>query len=204
MLSQNFNFATLLNQSVNMKRIILGIIICCLSMAVVAQAKFPAVDKSPMDMSCYPANYPILKIQDKLTEPLLARVIYSRPQKNGRKVFGELVEYGSVWRMGANEATELELYRDAKIGSVRVKKGRYTLYAIPTTSKWTIILNKENDTWGAFRYDARKDVTRVDVPVLASPEEIESLSMYFEKLNTTVNLVIGWDDELVRIPVSFF
>src|SRR5215831_6151218 len=75
----------------------------------------PALDKSPMDMSYYPDNYPVLKIQDKVTEPLLARVIYSRPQKNGRIIFGDLVEYGKVWRMGANEATEIEFYKNVQI-----------------------------------------------------------------------------------------
>ncbi|ULQ51854.1 DUF2911 domain-containing protein [Flavihumibacter fluvii] len=187
-----------------MKRITLVLLIGFCSLSVFAQTRFPVVDKSPMDMSYYPANYPILKIQDKATEPLMARVVYSRPQKNGRKVFGELVDYGSVWRMGANEATELELYRDAKIGNTKVKKGRYSLYAIPTTTKWTIILNKETDIWGAFRYDTKKDVAKIDVPVLASTEEIESLSMYFDKSNNTINLVIGWDDEIVRMPISFF
>jgi hypothetical protein len=53
-----------------------------------------------MDVSYYPNNYPILKIQNKATEPLAARILYSRPQKQGRKIFGELVEYGKVWRLG--------------------------------------------------------------------------------------------------------
>src|SRR5678810_710894 len=70
-------------------------------------SKLPEVDKSPMDVSYYPNNYPILKIQNKATEPLVARILYSRPQKQGRKIFGELVEYGKVWRLGANEATEI-------------------------------------------------------------------------------------------------
>src|SRR4051794_13928524 len=74
--------------------------------------KIPQLDKSPMDMAYYPDNYPVLKIQDKATEPLVARVIYSRPQKDGRTIFGGLVEYGTVWRLGANEATEIELYKD--------------------------------------------------------------------------------------------
>ena len=65
---------------------------------VAAQTKLPPVDKSPMDMSYYPNGYPVSKIQDKPTEPLVARVIYSRPQKNGRVVFGDLLEYGKVWR----------------------------------------------------------------------------------------------------------
>ncbi len=170
---------------------------------VQAQGKFPPVDKSPLDISFYPNNYPILKIQDKVSEPLLARVIYSRPQKNGRRVFGELVEYGSVWRLGANEATELELFKDAKIGNVKIKKGRYTLYAIPTESKWTLILNRETDTWGAFKYDSKKDVTRIDLPVQASGDAIESFGMYFEKNNNAVHLVMGWDDVMVRLPLVF-
>ena len=71
--------------------------------ATLAQNKnIPPVDKSPMDMSYYPAGYPIMKIQDKITEPLAIRLIYSRPQKNGRDVFCGLVEYGQIWRLGAN------------------------------------------------------------------------------------------------------
>src|SRR6478736_1566540 len=123
----------------------------------------PPVDKSPMDMCYYPTGYPVLKIQDKVTEPLVARVVYSRPQKNGRVVFGELVEYGKVWRLGANEATEIEFFRDVKIGNNKLKKGRYTLYAIPATDKWTLIFSKDTDTWGAFKYDAKKDVLRFDI-----------------------------------------
>ncbi len=89
--------------------------------------KFPPLDKSPMDVAYYPANYPVLKVQDKLTEPLVARVIYSRPQKEGRTIFGELVEYGKVWRFGANEATELEVYRDVKVKDKKLPKGRYSV-----------------------------------------------------------------------------
>ena len=79
-----------------------------------------------MDMSYYPNRYPVLKIQDKVTEPLVARVIYSRPQKNGRVIFGELIDYGKVWRLGANEATEIEFFTDVKINEIKIKKGRYT------------------------------------------------------------------------------
>ena len=146
-----------------------------------AQGRFPALDKSPMDMSYYPVNYPILKIQDKVTEPLLARVVYSRPQRNGRNVFGELLEYNKVWRLGANEATEIEFYKDVSIGAKLVPKGKYTLYAIPNQDKWTIIVNKETDIWGAFKYDASKDVVKVDVPVQKINEAIEAFSLVFEK-----------------------
>ena len=167
------------------------------------QSKMPPMDKSPMDMSYYPANYPILKIQNKANEPLAARVIYSRPQKNGRPVYGELVEYGKVWRLGANEATELELYKDAKIGPTKVKKGRYTLYAIPYQDKWTIILNKETDIWGAFQYDQKKVILRTDIRLEKLSEASEAFSMAFEKINGGVNLVITWDEVKANIPFTF-
>lgn len=185
-----------------MKRFCL-LIVCAFIFSVgMAQTKFSPIDKSPLDMSFYPANYPILKIQDKATEPLLARVIYSRPQKNGRTVFGELVEYNTVWRLGANEATEIEFFKDVKLGSTKVKKGRYTLYAIPAVDKWTIILNKETDIWGAFKYDQKKDVLRTDVPVQKQTDITEVFSMQFEKSSTGISLVIAWDDVLVKLPVS--
>ena len=168
-----------------------------------AQSKFPPVDKSPMDMSYYPANYPLLKIQDKATEPLVARVIYSRPQKTGRTIFGELLAYGQVWRLGANEATEIEFFKPVRIGNTKIKKGRYTLYCIPFQDKWTIILNKETDTWGAFKYDETKDIVRLDVPVQKQTDILESFAMAFEKSTTGATLIIGWDDMKASFPITF-
>lgn len=174
-----------------------------LSFTLFAQNSFTPMDKSPLDMIYYPTNYPILKIQNKVTEPLAARILYSRPQKNGRKVFGELVELGKIWRLGANEATEIELFKDAKIGTTKVKKGKYTLYAIPNNDKWTIIINKEMDVWGAFIYNQSKDVVRIDIKTEKTSELIEAFSMNFEKVATGINLVIGWDDVIAKLPISF-
>lgn len=168
-------------------------------------SRYPPVDKSPMDMCYFPVNYPILKIQNKATEPLIARVIFSRPMKNGRTVFGELVEYGKVWRMGANEATEIEFYRDIKIGANKIKKGRYTLYAIPYQDKWTVILNKELDIWGAFQYDLKKDVLRIDVKTEKLSEPVDAFTMQFEKqtIKNGANLVIVWDDLIAKLPINW-
>jgi hypothetical protein len=168
-----------------------------------SQSKPSTLDKSPMDMCYFPTDYPVLKIQDKTPGPLIARAIYSRPQKNGRKLFGELVEYGKVWRLGANEATELEFFQDVKIDNKKVKKGRYTVYALVDTDKWTILLNKETDTWGAFRYDSTKDVVRTSVPVEKQSEIAEAFSMDFEKTKNGAQLVITWDDVLVKLPITW-
>ncbi|MBD0366284.1 MAG: DUF2911 domain-containing protein [Flavisolibacter sp.] len=163
--------------------------------------KLPALDKSPMDMAYFPVNYPVLKIQDKATEPLVARVIYSRPQKAGRTIFGELVEYDKVWRLGANEATEIEFFRDVRIGDKKIPKGRYTLYALVTPAKWTMIVNKDTDIWGAFKYNPAKDVVRVDVPVQKMPEIAEAFTTYFDKTDNGANLVVAWDDVKVALPI---
>jgi hypothetical protein len=109
-----------------------------------AQFKLHALDKSPMDISYYPTSYPLLKIRDMVTDPMPARVIYSRPQKNGRVIFGDLIEYGKAWCLGVNEASEIEFYQNVRIGNTKIKKGCYTLYAIPFIDKWTILFNTES------------------------------------------------------------
>jgi hypothetical protein len=186
-----------------MKNTVLALIAyLLLAVSVQAQSGRPGIDKSPLDMSYYPANYPQLKIQGKTTEPLVARVIYSRPRREGRAIFGELVSYGKVWRLGANEATEIEFYKTVFIGGKKVTPGRYTLYALVNEKTWTFIVNKETDTWGAFKYDASKDIARVDVAVQKIPDTVEQLAMSFSKTNNTINLEVSWENLKVALPIN--
>ncbi len=186
-----------------MKTILLSVFSLLMMVTAKTQDKWPPVDKSPMDLSYCPPNFPVLKLQQKATEPLMARVIYSRPAVLGRKIFGELLEYGKVWRVGANEATEVEFFKEVYINNTKIKKGRYTLYAIPSKDKWTIILNKETDTWGAFGYKPAFDVVRMDVAVetLSTPAEV--LSIYFDMKDAGKYMMnIVWDTVAVAIPFS--
>lgn len=185
------------------KLLTLTIVLHLVLNSLVAQSTLPPVDKSPMDMSYYPANYPVLKIQDKPTEPLAARVIYSRPQKAGRTIFGGMIRHGELWRLGANEATEIEFFKNVHIGGKKISKGRYTLYAITSETSWTIIVNKDTDTWGSFKYSAKKDVVRVTVPVEKLDSPLESMAMTFEKSLLGFSLVIAWDNVTVSVPISF-
>ena len=89
------------------------------------------------------------------------------------------------------------------MGGVKVKKGRYTLYCIPYAEKWTMILNSEVDTWGAFKYDATKDVTRLDIPVQQQSETLENFVMTFEKSGNGASLLIAWDVTKVVLPIVF-
>ena len=175
------------------KIVVLASVFQLIFFSLLAQnSNIPPVDKSPMDMAYYPVNYPVLKIQDKLTEPLAARVI-----------FGSLVKYGEVWRLGANEATEIEFFKSVKIGGKKINKGRYTLYALVNENTWTIIVNKETDTWGSFKYDKAKDVVRKEVTVEKTDMSIESLSMLFEKATGGYNLIVAWDNVKVALPIIF-
>lgn len=132
----------------------------------------------------------------------MVRVIYSRPQKGNRIIFGQLVEYNKVWRLGANEATEIEFFRDVTIAGKKIPRGRYTLYAIPTETQWTIILNKDTDTWGAFVYDEKKDVLRTDVPVQNLFSPVDAFSMMFNKTDKGAELYIAWDTVSVSLPIG--
>lgn len=161
------------------------------------------LDQSPLDMAYYPADYTVLKSQDKVKEAPVARVIFSRPQRNKRVVFGELIEYGVIWRLGANEATELEFFRDVKMGGKKIPKGRYTIYAIPQPTEWTIIINKDTDVWGAFKYDQKKDVARITVPVVKTTDTVEVFTMNFSKNGNGVSLNIAWENIGVSVPFSY-
>lgn len=185
-----------------MKTLLTGIALT-LTLQASAQESWPQPDNSPMDMLYYPVDYPILKIRKQAPESPVIRIIYSRPVKKNRKIFGELVEYGRVWRLGANEATEINCYRDIKIGNTKIKKGRYTMYAIPETDKWTIIINKDNDVWGAFAYDQQKDILRTTVKTRKTEEPVEMFSMLFKKTTSGANLLMAWEDTEVVLPISF-
>jgi hypothetical protein len=159
-----------------------------------AQQKPTELDKSPMDMSYLPSDYPILKMAGKTKGQPIARVIYGRPQKNGREIFGGIIKYGEVWRFGANEATEIEFFR--------IAKGRYTLFCIPNADKWTLILNKELFAWGSFTYDAKKDVVRIDATPEIINEVIDPFTIYFEETKNTDYIVIVWDNVRTKFPFT--
>lgn len=168
----------------------------------VSQVSVPSIDKSPLDISYYPCDYPQLKTQGRAVDPAVSRVIYSRPKKEGRPVFGSLVEYGKLWRLGANEATEIEFFKPVLVGQKKVAKGRYTLYAIVNEKSWTFIINKDTDIWGSFKYKQANDVVRVEVPVQKLEEPLESLAMMFEKSATGINLLIAWENTKVALPIT--
>lgn len=163
---------------------------------------FAGVDLSPMDLSYYPVDYPIQKMTGSISTPPVMRLIYSRPHLQGRKLFRDLLKYGQHWRLGANEATEIEFYREVIIQSKKIPAGRYILYCIPEETKWTIVLNNNIDTWG-LQIDSTKDFQRFIIPVTRNNPEMEYLTLVFEKTGNGTNLIISWSDFLAKLPIEF-
>lgn len=163
---------------------------------------YSPVDISPMDMSYFPKDYPILKIASDTNINADMRVIYSRPHLNGRRLFHDVVKYNEPWRLGANESTEIDFFHPVSIQGTRVKAGRYILYCIPRENNWTIVLNSNLDSWG-LEQDRGKDVHRFEIPVVHNNPMVEYFTMVFEKKEGGANLVIAWDEVVARLPVDF-
>jgi len=182
------------NKFVAMKRVYFIVLLICafiFNNQIFAQS-FDHVDKSPVDISYLREN--------KISKPLV-KVVYGRPQKNGEKVFGQQIPYGEIWRTGSNEATEVKFFTDMKFGDKIVKAGTYILHTIPGEKEWTIILNSNTDTWGAFFYDQSKDVARIKIPIKKA-EEIDVFSIIFKQNFKNMFMVLAWDSTRINIPLA--
>ena len=156
---------------------------------MVAQ-NFSDLDKSPMDAATFPSDYKISEKQVK--------VVYSRPQLKGRDI-NKLAPNGKVWRTGANEAVEITLYQNKRIGDKEVKAGTYSLFTIPGEKEWTVILNTDLNVWGAYSYNEANDVLRVNVPVNEDKKSLEAFSIAFDDEG---NMHLGWDTLRLMVPMK--
>jgi len=168
---------------------------------------FAAVDQSPMDISYYPPEYPQQKMSAKQPAAApVARIIYSRPHKKGRIIFSNqeksLVRYGEPWRLGANEATEIDFFQPVVINGNNVAAGRYVMYCIPFADRWIIALNTNVDSWG-LQIDPSKDLFRTEVPVQQQKASIEDFTIVFQDATYGADILFTWDMVKIILPVSF-
>ncbi len=182
---------------------------CVLLTARVQAQTFRGIDKSPMDMAYYPDDYAHDRkfAPDKIKgETAKVRVIYSRPAMNGREVLGKLIPIGKVWRVGANEAPEIKFYEDATIMGKQVKAGTYALLAQANeqSQDMTIILSSDVDQWGAYSYDPKNDVLRVNVAGKEISESVENFAIQFAKgTGNEVLMRMAWGKGMVEVPIVF-
>ena len=129
-------------------------------------------------------------------------VDYGRPSMRGRKIVGELVPYGRVWRTGANAATTLVTESELRIGNAVVPRGTYTLYTLPTARGWTLIVNRQTGQWGT-QYDASRDLVRIPLRTTQVARPVEKFTIALEPgtARGTGTLAIMWEKTRVSAPI---
>jgi hypothetical protein len=125
-------------------------------------------------------------------------IVYCRPSARGRKMIGGKEPFGQVWRTGANAATTIEFEKPVKIEGKSLPAGKYALFTIPNENEWTIIINKDFNQQGAYNYDAKKDVLRVNVKPKKTTEFVETFTITTEK--DRVNM--KWENTEVAFKVK--
>lgn len=179
----------------SVKRILFAVVVMALFSELATAQKLPALDQSPADIA-------YLRENGRGTAAV-AKVIYGRPLKKGRTMLGGTDPYGKVWRLGANETTEIKLFKDVTFGDKKIPAGTYSLYAIPDKAEWTIIFNSKLDTWGAYEYEESKDVARIKVPAGKPESEVEAFTIAFDGKSGEGTMAIGWENTLVKVPVKY-
>lgn len=130
-------------------------------------------------------------------------ISYSRPSVKGRKIFGDLVPYGKVWRTGANYATTITFGDEVMIGNTKVPAGKYGLLTIPDANEWTVIISKQTDVTSPTDYKQDQDAVRVKVKPTTQKELIETFTMQFANMKpSSTDLLIRWDNTTLALPIS--
>lgn len=127
---------------------------------------------------------------------------YSAPSMRGRKIVGELVPYGKVWRTGANAATTLKTPVAIHLGKLAVPAGTYTLYSLPAEGGWTLIVNKQTGQWGTL-YEEAQDLGRVPLVSTTTPAPVETFLIHFEKASgNQAELHLTWENTDLSVALT--
>jgi len=127
---------------------------------------------------------------------------YSSPRVKGRKIYGDLVPFGEVWRTGANEATTFVSNADVVVGGKTIPAGSYTIFTVPNADKWTLIINKKTGEWGIpYKYES-DELARVDMKVSKVPSSVENFTIAYEKSASGCTMHIDWDTTRASVNIS--
>jgi hypothetical protein len=129
-------------------------------------------------------------------------VDYSSPRMKGRKILGELVPYGKVWRAGANEATTFVTTTDVTVGGKAVPAGSYTIFTIPNEDKWTLIISKKTGEWGDPYPGEADDFARVDMKISKLPSPVENFTIAFDQAGGTCTMRLDWETTRASIVIA--
>jgi hypothetical protein len=174
--------------STNMQRFIFSLLFCCFVSGIFAQIQTPAA--SPTATTTQMVGLSKVTIE------------YSRPAVKGRKIFGDLVAFGKVWRTGANKIPNITFDKDVLVNGQKIAAGKYGFCTIPGKTEWTLIFNSDGEQWGTYNYDQKKDVARLTAkPVKIAKQE--HFTMAFDNFTANkADIVISWETTSVRFSVE--
>lgn len=149
-----------------------------------------------------PALSPTAKVTQDFSMSSI-ELTYSRPSMRGRKIMGDVIPYGHVWRTGANAPTKIKFGEDLEIGGHRVKAGEYSLYTIPNKDKWEIVLNTGTGTWTADGFPKEFDVARFKIAPITVHEEVQTFTIGITDITfNSCKIELAWERTRVIIPVK--
>ncbi|HKD39291.1 MAG TPA: DUF2911 domain-containing protein [Myxococcaceae bacterium] len=167
-----------------------------LSIAVASTSPLAA----PPDKAQRPS--PPAQASCKLPDGKTIAVAYSSPRMKGRKIFGELVPFGKVWRAGANEATSFVADTAIAIGGQSIPAGNYTLFAIPNPDKWTLIISKKTGEWGVPYPGEADDIARVEMKVSKLSSPMENFTIAFDQAGSACTMHLEWETTRASVAIS--
>src|ERR1700682_3350486 len=145
---------------------------------------------------------PPAKAACKFADGKTIAVAYSSPRMRGRKIFGDLVPYGEVWRAGADDATSFVTNTDLVVGGKNVPSGKYTLFTFPTQSKWTLIVSQQSGEFGIPYPGEKFDFARMEMKLSNLPSPIENFTISFDPAGTSCTMKLDW--ETTRASIDIF
>ena len=145
---------------------------------------------------------PPAKTSCKFGDGKTINVNYSSPRMRGRKIFGDVVPFGEEWRVGADDATMFFTSVDVTVGGKNVPAGRYTLFALPTPAKWTLIVSKKFGEWGIPYPGEQFDFARMEMKVSKLPVPLENFTISFDQSATTCTMRLDWETTRASIEIS--
>jgi len=152
-----------------------------------------------------PAPSPLSTIEQKVGLSDVS-ITYSRPSVKGRTIFGDLVQYGEMWRWGANASTKFTTSDDIKIEGHDVPAGTYAMYAIPGQETWTIVIHKNTSYWGTggSKYKESEDLVRFEVKANSSyPVKVETMTFQFSNITTSgCDIEFMWENTQLSMKVE--
>jgi hypothetical protein len=144
---------------------------------------------------------PAAKAECKFADGKSIHVAYSSPRAKGRKIFGDLVPYGEVWRTGANEATTFVNDVDVTIGGKAIPAGNYTMFSIPAQDKWTLVISKKTGEWG-IPYPEGSDLGRYDMSVSKTSGPVENFTISFHEMGTGCHMYLDWENTRATVEIT--